>query len=124
MIGLSPRWSERLQPIIQVVASFPAPMLFPLVTMLLIVLHIPFTVGCIALMLLGAQWYVLFNVIAGRQAAIPQDLKEVANVNRASNWQKWTRLYLPVRLSVPPHRPGDGGGRSMECHHRLGSTFS
>ncbi len=54
LIGLSPRWSERLQPIIQVVASFPAPMLFPLVTMLLVVLHVPFTIGCVSLMLLGA----------------------------------------------------------------------
>ena len=53
LIGLSPRWSQRLQPIIQVVASFPAPMLFPLVTMLLVFLHVPFTAGCVALMLLG-----------------------------------------------------------------------
>ncbi len=61
---------------IQVVASFPAPMLFPLVTMALVFLHVPFTAGCITLMLLGAQWYILFNVIAGA-SAIPQDLKEV-----------------------------------------------
>ena len=53
MIGLSPKWSSRLQPIIQVVASFPAPMLFPLVTMVLVFLHVPFTAGCVALMLLG-----------------------------------------------------------------------
>jgi NitT/TauT family transport system permease protein len=94
LIGLSPRWSERLQPIIQVVASFPAPMLFPLVTMLLILLHIPFTVGCITLMLLGAQWYVLFNVIAGA-SAIPHDLQEVTHVYPMSRWQVWTKLYIP-----------------------------
>jgi NitT/TauT family transport system permease protein len=94
LIGLSPKWSQRLQPVIQVVASFPAPMLFPLVTMLILFLHIPFTAGCVALMLLGAQWYILFNVIAGA-SAIPQDLKEVASVYRASRWQRWTNLYIP-----------------------------
>lgn len=69
-------------------------MLFPLVTMLLLAWHIPFTLGCVALMLLGAQWYILFNVIAGAQA-IPADLKEVAIVNRMSAWRRWTQLYLP-----------------------------
>ena len=94
MIGRSPKWSSRLQPIIQVVASFPAPMLFPIVTMALIVLKIPFTIGCVALMLLGAQWYILFNVIAGAMA-IPSDLKEVSNVYRMSRIERWRRLYLP-----------------------------
>jgi NitT/TauT family transport system permease protein len=94
MIGLSPRWSQRLQPVIQVVASFPAPMLFPLVTMLLVFLRVPFTAGCTALMLLGAQWYILFNVIAGA-TAIPADLKEVADVYRMSRWRRWTTLYIP-----------------------------
>ncbi|HWB52631.1 MAG TPA: ABC transporter permease subunit, partial [Tepidisphaeraceae bacterium] len=93
-IGLSSRWSRRLQPIIQVVASFPAPMVFPLVVMLLLILHIPFTIGCIALMLLGAQWYILFNVIAGA-TAIPADLKEVTSVYNLSRYQRWTKLYLP-----------------------------
>lgn len=94
LIGRSPKWSERLQPIIQVVASFPAPMLFPLVTILLLALRIPFTIGCVALMLLGAQWYILFNVVAGAMA-IPQELKEVASVYRASRLQRWTKLYIP-----------------------------
>ena len=94
VIGLSRKWSERLQPIIQVVASFPAPMLFPAVTLLLIELHVPFTVGCVSLMLLGAQWYILFNVIAGA-SSIPHDLKEVANVYPMSRWEVWTRLYIP-----------------------------
>jgi NitT/TauT family transport system permease protein len=94
LIGLSPRWSQRLQPVIQVVASFPAPMLFPLVTILLVFLHVPFTAGCVALMLLGAQWYILFNVIAGA-SAIPGDLKEVAEVYRMSRVRRWTKLYIP-----------------------------
>lgn len=94
LVGLSPRWSQRLQPVIQIVASFPAPMIFPLVTMLLILLHIPFTVGCVALMLLGAQWYILFNVLAGAMA-IPDDLKEAAKAFGMGRWQRWRQLYLP-----------------------------
>jgi NitT/TauT family transport system permease protein len=94
MIGLSPKWSQRLQPFVQVAASFPAPMLFPIVTLLLVRLGIPFTAGCVALMLLGAQWYVLFNVIAGAMA-IPGELKEVGHVFHTSLLQRWIRLYIP-----------------------------
>jgi NitT/TauT family transport system permease protein len=94
LIGLSPRWSQRLQPVVQVVASFPAPMLFPLVTIALAAVRVPFGLGCVALMLLGAQWYILFNVIAGA-SAIPGDLKEVADVYGVGAWARWTRLYVP-----------------------------
>jgi NitT/TauT family transport system permease protein len=94
LIGLSPKWSQRLQPIVQVVASFPSPMIFPLVTGLLVYLGIPFTIGCISLMLLGTQWYILFNVIAGAMA-IPTELKEVAKVYHTPWWRKWTRIYIP-----------------------------
>jgi NitT/TauT family transport system permease protein len=94
LIGLSPRWSARLQPIIQVLASFPAPMLFPIVTFLLVWLHVDFNVGCTALMLLGTQWYILFNVIAGASST-PADLQEVASIYRWTTFQKWTRLYIP-----------------------------
>ena len=99
MIGLSPKWSQRLQPVIQVVASFPAPMLFPLVTLLLVKLHVPFSIGCVSLMMLGAQWYILFNVIAGA-SAIPADLKEVGEVYNMSRAEKWRKIYLPC---VFPH---------------------
>jgi len=94
LIGLSPKWSNRLQPVSQVLASFPAPMLFPLVFFLLQFLHVPFTLGCIALMLLGAQWYILFNVIAGA-SAIPAELKEAGIVYNMSRGERWTRLYIP-----------------------------
>jgi NitT/TauT family transport system permease protein len=94
MIGLSPRWSQRLQPIIQVLASFPAPMLFPLVTIFLARMRVDFNVGCTLLMLLGTQWYILFNVIAGA-TSIPADLREVASIYRWTAFQKWSRLYIP-----------------------------
>jgi NitT/TauT family transport system permease protein len=95
MIGLNPRWSQRLQPVIQVVGSFPAPMLFPWVVIMLSFLHVPFSMGCVLLLLLGTQWYVLFNVIAGAMA-IPADLREVGKVNHLGEWFIWRRLYLPA----------------------------
>ena len=95
LIGLSPRWSQRLQPVVQVVASFPAPMLFPWVVAGVALLHVPFTYGCVALLLLGTQWYVLFNVIAGAMA-IPSELKEAARVYRLSRWTVWKELYVPA----------------------------
>ena len=68
LVGRSPAWSRRLQPVVQIVASFPAPMIFPIVTGALLALHVPFAVIAAVLMLLGAQWYVLFNVLAGASA--------------------------------------------------------
>jgi NitT/TauT family transport system permease protein len=94
LIGRSPRWSERLQPMIQVLASFPAPMLFLPVTALLMHLHINFNLGCTVLMLLGTQWYILFNVIAGA-SSIPADLKEVTSVYQWNRLQRWLHLYIP-----------------------------
>lgn len=94
VIGLSPRLSRRLQSVTQVLASFPAPMLFPLVFELLVLLHVPFGIGCVALMLLGAQWYILFNVIAGA-TAIPAELKEAGVVYDMTTAQKWKQLYMP-----------------------------
>lgn len=94
-IGLSPRRMRVLQPIIQVAAAFPAPMIFPLVTLAILAAGIPFAWGCVALMLLGSQWYILFNVIAGA-GALPHDLREVADVCGLRRWTRWRTLYLPA----------------------------
>jgi NitT/TauT family transport system permease protein len=94
-IGLSPRLSKLLQPIVQVAASFPAPMLFPVVIAALAHIHIGLNYGCVVLMLLGTQWYILFNVIAGAMA-IPGDLKEAAEAFRFPTWQRMKVLYLPA----------------------------
>ena len=93
-IGLSPRLSRVLQPVVQVVASFPAPMLFPLVIAVLAAAGVSLGWGSIVLMLLGTQWYILFNVIAGAMA-IPADLREAARSYRLSRWQRFRALYLP-----------------------------
>jgi NitT/TauT family transport system permease protein len=94
LLGRSPIWRKRLQPAVQIAASFPAPMLYPLVTGVLLSLHVPFAVIAGVLMLTGAQWYVLFNVLAGA-STLPHDLQEAANVCRLSGMNLWQHLYLP-----------------------------
>ncbi len=94
MIGFNPRLARILQPVTQVVASVPATALFPVLLVGLTRLGGGLGVGSIALMLLGTQWYILFNVIAGAMA-IPSDLKEAAALYRFTRWQRWRTLILP-----------------------------
>ena len=94
-IGLSPRLSRMLQPVVQVVASFPAPMLFPVVIGVLAAAGVSLGWGSIVLMLLGTQWYILFNVIAGA-SAIPSDLREAARMYRLGAMARFWRLHLPA----------------------------
>jgi NitT/TauT family transport system permease protein len=94
-IGLSPRLSRVLQPVVQVVASFPAPMLFPVVVAALTALGWTLDWVSIVLMLLGTQWYILFNVIAGAMA-VPADLREAARGYRIVGWQRFWVVYLPA----------------------------
>ncbi len=94
-IGLSPRLARIFQPIVQVTASFPAPMLFPAAIAVLTFLGVPLGWGSIVLMLLGTQWYILFNVIAGA-IAIPADLREAAHSYRFPFWEKLRGVYLPA----------------------------
>lgn len=94
-IGLSPRLSRILQPVVQVVASFPAPMLFPAALLVLGRLGVSLEYGSVVLMLLGTQWYVLFNVIAGA-ISIPADLREASRVFRFGTWHRLWTLYVPA----------------------------
>jgi NitT/TauT family transport system permease protein len=93
-IGLRPRLSEIAQPIAQVAASVPATALFPIVLLLLIRMGGGLGIASIVLLLLGTQWYILFNVIAGAMA-IPTDLKEVCDVFRFGTVERWRKLILP-----------------------------
>ena len=93
-IGLNPKLARILQPIIQILASIPATALFPVVMLGLIRLGGGLGIGSILLMMLGTQWYILFNVIAGAMS-IPSDLEEVAALYRFTRFQRWTRLILP-----------------------------
>jgi NitT/TauT family transport system permease protein len=93
-IGLRPRLASFAQPIAQIAASVPATALFPIVLLALIRIGGGLGVGSIILLLLGTQWYILFNVIAGA-SAIPTDLKEVCDVFRLSAVERWRKLILP-----------------------------
>jgi NitT/TauT family transport system permease protein len=93
-IGLNPRLSRIVQPTAQVLASIPATAFFPLILIGLVKIGGGLGIGSIALMLLGTQWYILFNVIAGAMS-IPSDLREVTSLYRFTRWQRWTRLILP-----------------------------
>jgi NitT/TauT family transport system permease protein len=95
MIGRHPRWSRVLQPIIQMAASFPAPMIFPVVVGGMLALGVGLGISSVALLLLGTQWYILFNVIAG-SSAIPRELWEVSRLARFSWRHRWQKLILPA----------------------------
>ncbi len=93
-IGFHPRLARIAQPIAQIAASVPATALFPVLLLALVRLGGGMGIGSIALMLLGTQWYILFNVIAGAMA-IPSDLKEVATLFHFTTLQKWKTVILP-----------------------------
>ncbi len=93
-IGFHPRLARIAQPLAQIAASVPATALFPVLLLALIRIGGGMGIGSIALMLLGTQWYILFNVIAGAMA-IPSDLREVATLFRFTTLQRWQTVILP-----------------------------
>jgi NitT/TauT family transport system permease protein len=94
-IGKSPRIAKTLQPIVQNVAAFPAPMLFPLIAMTLIRWGWSPHIIALVLMIVGNQWYLFFNVISGA-SRIPEDLKQVAHAYQFTLWYRWRYLYFPA----------------------------
>ncbi|HKC85527.1 MAG TPA: ABC transporter permease subunit, partial [Blastocatellia bacterium] len=93
-IGSNPRLARVAQPLAQIAASVPATALFPVVLLALIRIGGGLGIASILLMLLGTQWYILFNVIAGAMA-IPTDLKEASSVFRFGKLDRWRLLILP-----------------------------
>jgi NitT/TauT family transport system permease protein len=93
-IGFNPRLSHIAQPVAQIAASFPATALFPLIVIALMRIGVGMGFGSVVLMLLAAQWYILFNVIAGAQA-IPSELREIGTLFRFGRVQRWTTVILP-----------------------------
>jgi len=93
-IGFNPKLARIAQPLAQIAASVPATALFPIVLLLLIQIGGGLGFGSILLLLLGTQWYILFNVIAGAMA-IPTDLKEASALFKFNRAQRWRKLILP-----------------------------
>jgi NitT/TauT family transport system permease protein len=93
-IGFNPRVAQFMQPVVQVLASFPANFIFPFAIVVFLDLGISLNFGSILLMALGTQWYILFNVIAGA-SAVPSDLKEAMENLSVHGRERWRRLILP-----------------------------
>ena len=94
-IGMSPRVARSAQPLVQVLASFPANFIFPFIVAVFIATGTSLNIGGIVLMAMGAQWYILFNVIAGA-SAIPSDLREAMDDFDVTGWQRWRKFILPA----------------------------
>lgn len=93
-IGLRPRIAQKIQPVIQFVAAFPANLFYPLFVIAIVEFHLNVEIWITPLMILGTQWYILFNVIAGA-ASIPRDLYLAADNFGLKGWIWWKRLALP-----------------------------
>ena len=98
-IGFNPRIAQIAQPVVQLLASFPANFIFPFVTLALLATGISVNWGAILLMALGTQWYILFNVIAGAMS-IPNDLREMAVSFRGRGLVLWRDLIIPGIFSA------------------------
>jgi len=93
-LGLRPVWARRAQPVAQFLAAFPANLLFPPFVLTIVHFHLNPEIWLTPLMVLGTQWYILFNVIAGA-AAFPGDLQEVAKNFRVGGWLWWRTVIIP-----------------------------
>jgi NitT/TauT family transport system permease protein len=93
-IGLRPWAAERAQPIAQFLAAFPANVLFPIAVVGIVSLKLNPNIWLSPLMVLGTQWYILFNVVAGA-SAFPTDLREASTIYRLRSWQWWREVILP-----------------------------
>ena len=94
LIGLRPALAEKIQPLAQFLAAFPANLLFPVFVIVIVRFHLNPDIWLSPLIVLGTQWYILFNVIAGA-SAYPNDYREVATNFRIRGWQWWRKVMLP-----------------------------
>jgi len=93
-IGFRPKFAERIQPLVQFLAAFPANLAFPVFVVLIVRFQLDPNIWLSPLMILGTQWYILFNVIAGA-AAFPTDLREAAGSFHLKGWRWWAKVVLP-----------------------------
>jgi NitT/TauT family transport system permease protein len=93
-VGRRPHVTQAIQPVVQFLAAFPANLLFPVFVMMIVHYHLNVNIWLTPLMILGSQWYILFNVVAGANN-IPKDLYQAADNLNVRGWQWWRRLALP-----------------------------
>ncbi|NHL69417.1 ABC transporter permease subunit [Burkholderia ambifaria] len=94
LIGLRPALAEKIQPLAQFLAAFPANLLFPVFVIVIVRFHLNADIWLSPLIVLGTQWYILFNVIAGAMS-YPNDYKEATKNFRIRGWQWWRQAILP-----------------------------
>ncbi|MCA8097984.1 ABC transporter permease [Burkholderia contaminans] len=94
LIGLRPALAEKIQPLAQFLAAFPANLLFPVFVIVIVHFHLNADIWLSPLIVLGTQWYILFNVIAGAMS-YPNDYKEATKNFRIRGWQWWRQAILP-----------------------------
>jgi NitT/TauT family transport system permease protein len=94
-VGLRPRLTQIVQPVAQFLAAFPANILFPLVVSLIVFFRLSPDIWLSPLMVLGTQWYILFNVIAGA-SAMPKELRDAADNFGLKGWLWWRKVALPA----------------------------
>jgi NitT/TauT family transport system permease protein len=97
MIGMNAKLSRWMTPVIQIAASFPDPMLYPALTVVLFFFNISLGFGSVFLMMSATCWYVLFNAIAGA-SAIPMEQRQAWEAYGVQGWQKWKRFLIPAML--------------------------
>jgi NitT/TauT family transport system permease protein len=128
-IGTHPKLARILQPIAQIAASVPATAVFPVVVMAMVGLTGGLGLASMVLLILGTQWYLLFNIIAGA-SAIPTELVEACTIFRFSRWERWTKLILPAIFPylVTALVTASGGAWNMsiiaEYYHLQGRVYS
>src|SRR5205085_10765932 len=93
-VGLRPKLAERIQPLAQFLAAFPANLAFPVFVVIIVRYDLNPSIWLSPLMILGTQWYILFNVIAGA-SAFPSDLREAAGSFHLKGWRWWIKVILP-----------------------------
>jgi NitT/TauT family transport system permease protein len=96
-IGFNPKVAQYMQPVVQVLASFPANFIFPFVIVIFLDIGLSLNYGSVLLMALGTQWYILFNVIAGA-SAVPSDLKEAMDNLGVHGLKRWRRMIIPAEF--------------------------
>lgn len=94
-IGSNVKRTERFQPLVQILASFPAPMLYPLMIMLMQKMGMHLNLASILMMMMGTQWYLLFNLIAGA-SIVPSEFREVGKAYGFSRMQRWKLIWIPA----------------------------
>jgi NitT/TauT family transport system permease protein len=94
LIGLRPALAEKIQPLAQFLAAFPANLLFPVFVIVIVRFHLNPDIWLSPLIVLGTQWYILFNVIAGA-SSYPNDYREAAKNFHIRGWQWWRQIMLP-----------------------------